>query len=192
MPESATVARAQRLITESTGVPFCQCLTAPSCYCAPRGRRLEALGGDILGGCCCWRRGYCRQRSEGRARRGVSRRSWGWGYSADRCCDSKGIVPYHPQDTVNVFSAPTPWGTRHGRDLVSAVEFFFWEFGAISQFHIDFADIIWYCTFAYHITIRMLRAILQFHIHFADIPQVCNNSILHYIFAIITIITSLH
>ena len=44
MPQSATVAKALRLITESTGVPFCQFLTV-SRTVQLRGAAREALGG---------------------------------------------------------------------------------------------------------------------------------------------------
>ena len=44
MPQSSTVARGLRLVTESTGVPFCQCLTA-SRSVQLRGTARAALGG---------------------------------------------------------------------------------------------------------------------------------------------------
>ena len=44
MPQSATVTRALRLVTESTGVPSCQCLTA-SRSVQLRGAARAALGG---------------------------------------------------------------------------------------------------------------------------------------------------
>ena len=56
---------------------------------------------------------------------------------------------YHLQDTVKVLPVQTPCFT-----LI----------------------LLTYCTFAYYITIRMLRAISQFPIDFANIPHVRNNS----------------
>ena len=35
----------------------------------------------------------------------------------------KGLFPYHQQDTVNVFPAPTPWRTRRELDPAAEKEF---------------------------------------------------------------------
>ena len=91
MPQSATVAIALHLITESTGVvPFCQCLT----LCTVTGRHNGGTGRQwaaaCWGGCCVGRRGHCLPRSKQRALCGSPRQSWGWGHSAG---DSKGIFP---------------------------------------------------------------------------------------------------
>ena len=91
MPQSATVARALHLITESKViVPFCQCLTLRTVT----GRREGGAGRHRAA--ACWggggggRRGQGRLWGEWRALRCAPRRSWGCRHSAG---DSSGIKP---------------------------------------------------------------------------------------------------
>ena len=97
MPQLATVSRALRLITESTGVvPSCQCLTLRL-----SGRSEGGTGRHWAVACwggCGGRRGpqghrYCQPRSEKRALCGAPHQSWELGHSTG---DSKGIVPVLP------------------------------------------------------------------------------------------------
>ena len=150
-----------------TFLPVPHCLKLRPVTGCSEGGALRHWALTCWGRCCSGWRGY----SVLQPWRGVPSRNEGGSIARAAAVTQKGLFPYHLQDTVKVFTATTPWGTR--KELDSALEKRIWEFEAISQFHINFADIL---HFAYYLIICMLRAISQFHIIFADIPHVRNKS----------------
>ena len=112
MPQSATVARALRLITESTGVvPFCMCLTLPTFTGRREGgaRRHWAAAED----------GEGTAGSEASDEHAAARLAGVEGGGIARATP-KGIVPVPPAGHSEVFPVPIPCGSR--RELDSAVE----------------------------------------------------------------------
>ena len=124
MPQSATVARALRLITESTGVvPFCKCLTLPTFTgrCegggAPR-RRLGGTGRRLVGEAAA-ADGEGMAGREASDERGAARLARVEGAGKARATP-KGIVPVSPAGHSEVFPVLIPCGSR--RELDSAEE----------------------------------------------------------------------
>ena len=106
MPQSATVARALRLITESTGVvPFCQCLTL-------RLAAREALGGTgrRLVGEAAAADGEGMAGREASDERGAARLARVEGAGIARATP-KGIVPVSPAGHSEVFPLLIPYGS---------------------------------------------------------------------------------
>ena len=154
MSQSATVARALRLIKKSTWIPFCQCLMllqVPLFQLWGAAREALRLGGNgrqkarVLPG-AKWRLALrCAPRLRlGYSAGSVWRRLW---LKSDFPISSAEYSERLPSTNLMV-PASTWWGTH--RELDSAEEQRIWEFQAILQFHIDFANILHCCILQYN------------------------------------------